>query len=60
MKNDTMNAPTGVWPENIPQPKEPIRVALVGTGNRSRTVYMPLFKFLKPYFELVAVCDPKQ
>ena len=47
-----------VWPENIPQPKEPIRVALVGTGNRSRTVYMPLFEFLKPYFKLVAVCDP--
>jgi hypothetical protein len=27
-----MNTPTTVWPESIPQPKEPIRIALVGTG----------------------------
>jgi len=53
-----MNTSTAVWPDEIPQPKQPIRVALVGTGNRSRTIYMPLFEFLKPYFELVAVCDP--
>jgi hypothetical protein len=53
-----MNNSTEIWPNQIPQPKEPIRVALVGTGNRSQTVYMPLFQFLKPYFKLVAVCDP--
>jgi len=53
-----MTNSTEVWPDEIPQPSAPIRVALVGTGNRSRTVYMPLFEFLKPYFDLVAVCDP--
>ena len=37
---------------------EPLSVALVGTGNRSRLVYRPLFEALKPWMELVAVCDP--
>ena len=37
---------------------EPLSVALVGTGNRSRQVYRPLFKALKPWMKLVAVCDP--
>ena len=37
---------------------EKLRVALVGTGNRSKTTYRPLFDYLKPWIELVAVCDP--
>ena len=37
---------------------EPLSVALVGTGNRSRLVYRPLFEALKPWMKLVAVCDP--
>ena len=37
---------------------EPLNVALIGTGNRSKTIYQPLFEFLKPWVKLVAVCDP--
>ncbi len=37
---------------------DPLRVALIGTGNRSKTTYRPLFEFLKPWVEIVAVCDP--
>ncbi|MCY4020436.1 MAG: Gfo/Idh/MocA family oxidoreductase [Chloroflexi bacterium] len=37
---------------------EKLRVALIGTGNRSKTTYRPLFDYLKPWIELVAVCDP--
>jgi hypothetical protein len=37
---------------------EPLAVALIGTGNRSQTVYQPLFEHLKPWVKLVAVCDP--
>ena len=37
---------------------EKLRVALVGTGNRSKTTYRPLFDYLKPWINLVAVCDP--
>ena len=37
---------------------EPLSVALIGTGNRSKTTYKPLFEFLKPWVEIVAVCDP--
>ena len=37
---------------------ERLRVALIGTGNRSKTTYRPLFDFLKPWVEMVAVCDP--
>ena len=36
----------------------PIDVALIGTGDRSRTVYRPLFAALEPWVRLVAVCDP--
>ena len=35
-----------------------LRVALIGTGNRSKTTYKPLFDFLEPWVEIVAVCDP--
>ena len=37
---------------------ERLRVALIGTGNRSKTTYRPLFDYLQPWIELVAVCDP--
>ncbi len=37
---------------------EPLAVALIGTGNRSQTVYRPLFEALKPWVKIVAVCDP--
>ena len=39
-------------------PKDPVKVALIGCGNRSNTIYKPLFSGLKPWLELVAVCDP--
>ena len=37
---------------------DPLRVALVGAGNRSFTVYVPLFQDLAPWLVPVAVCDP--
>ncbi len=37
---------------------EPLSVALIGTGNRSKTTYRPLFDSLKPWAKIVAVCDP--
>ena len=36
----------------------PVNIALIGTGNRARTVYLPLFEALKPWVRIVAVCDP--
>jgi hypothetical protein len=42
----------------IPTPDEPLRVALIGAGARSRTIYGPLWDTLKPWCRLVAVCDP--
>jgi len=38
--------------------REPLAVALIGTGNRAQTVYEPLFPALTPWVHLVAVCDP--
>ena len=37
---------------------QPLSVALIGTGNRSQTVYQPLLEAVKPWVNLVAVCDP--
>jgi predicted dehydrogenase len=42
----------------IPVPADPVRVALIGAGNRSQTIYQPLFSSLKPWIQVVAVCDP--
>jgi predicted dehydrogenase len=42
----------------IPIPQEPVRIAVIGAGNRSRTIYRPLFSTLKPWVQVVAVCDP--
>lgn len=37
---------------------EPVSVALIGTGNRSQTVYKPVIDAIKPWVNIVAVCDP--
>ncbi len=42
----------------ITAPSEPVSVALIGTGQRSRTIYAPLFESLSPWIRLAAVCDP--
>lgn len=42
----------------LPIPEKPVRLALIGAGHRSNTIYRPLFEDLKPWIELVAVCDP--
>lgn len=42
----------------VPTPDQPVSVALIGAGNRSQTIYRPLFSSLKPWVEVVAVCDP--
>lgn len=42
----------------LPYPQEPVRLALIGAGHRSDTIYKPLFNDLKPWIDLVAVCDP--
>jgi predicted dehydrogenase len=36
----------------------PVNVALVGAGNRGRSIYQPLFKALTDYVRIAAVCDP--
>lgn len=38
-------------------PKERLRVALIGAGQRAWTIYRPLFSSLKPWIDVVAVCD---
>jgi hypothetical protein len=43
---------------SIPIPQAPVRVALIGAGNRASTIYRPVFGSLKPWIDLVAVCDP--
>ena len=42
----------------LPVPEKPVRVALIGAGQRSREIYAPLFDDLKPWISLIAVCDP--
>ena len=37
---------------------KPLEIALIGAGNRSQTVYAPIFRELTPWIRLVAVCDP--
>ena len=38
--------------------QQPVEIALIGTGNRSQTIYQPIFEALTPWVRLVAVCDP--
>lgn len=42
----------------LPVPAEPLRLALIGAGNRARTIYRPLWESLAPWAKPVAVCDP--
>jgi hypothetical protein len=54
-----MPSPLSLIPDApIPMPDEPLRVALIGAGNRSRTIYAPLVESLAPWLRLVGVCDP--
>ena len=43
---------------SLPVPSQPVKMALIGAGHRSHTIYQPIFEDLKPWIELVAVCDP--
>ena len=38
----------------------PVDVAMIGAGNRSSTTYQGMFQSLRPWLNLVAVCDPSQ
>ncbi|NKB69175.1 MAG: hypothetical protein GKR89_19070 [Candidatus Latescibacteria bacterium] len=42
----------------LPRPDTPVKIALIGTGNRARTIYRPLFAAMAPWVEVVAVYDP--
>ncbi len=42
----------------LPIPEKPVRMALIGAGHRSHTIYQPIFEDLKPWIDLIAVCDP--
>jgi predicted dehydrogenase len=42
----------------LPIPDEPLRLALIGAGQRAQTIYLPLWESLKPWCQAVAVCDP--
>src|SRR5947208_7920492 len=42
----------------LPRPDEPLAVALIGAGNRSRTIYEPLFPSVQPWLTVTAICDP--
>ncbi len=44
----------------LPVPTDPLRIALIGAGNRASTIYRPLMSSLKPWINVVAVCDPVQ
>lgn len=37
---------------------EPVKIAIIGAGARSSNQYAPLYADLKPWVEVVAVCDP--
>jgi len=39
---------------------QPVRIALIGAGQRAWSIYRPLFSSLKPWIEVVAVCDTRQ
>ena len=45
-------------PNTLPIPSSPLRLALIGAGARSQTIYQPLWESLKPWCVPVAVCDP--
>ena len=39
-------------------PDRPVDIAVIGAGNRSSTTYQGLFQSLRPWVNVVAVCDP--
>jgi len=42
----------------LPTPAEPLRLALIGAGNRAQVTYQPLWEALRPWCRPSAVCDP--
>jgi predicted dehydrogenase len=42
----------------VPKLDDPVKVALIGTGNRASTIYQPLLPALKDWVEVVACVDP--
>ena len=42
----------------LPRPDIPLRIALVGAGNRASGTYAPLLPDLTDWVEVVACCDP--
>ena len=42
----------------LPKPKEPLKIAIIGGGNRTWTVYRLLLPSLAPWVTVTAVCDP--
>ena len=42
----------------VPKLDDPVKVALIGTGNRASTIYQPLLPSLKDWVEVVACVDP--
>ncbi|MBN1868465.1 Gfo/Idh/MocA family oxidoreductase [Candidatus Sumerlaeota bacterium] len=45
-------------PPEIPIPPDPLKIALIGAGSRSTSTYRPVLQHMKPWVEVVAVCDP--
>lgn len=45
---------------DIPKPDKPVKIALIGTGNRSKIIYQPLLPALRDWVEVVACVDPVQ
>ena len=39
---------------------EKLKIALIGTGNRGASTYLPIISKLKDDLQLVAVCDPRE
>lgn len=37
-----------------------LKIALIGAGNRGRTVYLPIIRILQDELELVAICDERE
>ncbi len=37
---------------------KPVNIAIVGAGNRSSTIYLPLLNDLAPWIKVCAICDP--
>ena len=40
--------------------REPLSLAIIGSGNRTNKVYYPLFKSLEKKIKIEAICDPNK